>query len=275
MSATTRCVRGLSCLGLILVMAGCAAIRPTAPTATEAKAVYATFLAKQQAKGTPAAAFSLTGSMSFAAHGKSGRLNYRFYGNLANPSRLDLATTMGGAYAALREDATEFTAYLPGKNTLFRHPDTRQGAAKLGMPLPFSLREMAALACGRFGELAPAKYASAKKVQDGYQYAFSGDPRLSALTLDFEGKPRHLTGRGVEPWQVDFTDDEPVPGLAAPVARKLTLTTPGGASLIIRIKSLQLRPEPYPAADLELPVPAQAATRSLDTPGDGPLLPDL
>ena len=274
MSATIRFARCLLCLGLAVLAAGCAATRPTGPGLGEAKAVYATFL-DNQAKATRVTAFSLTGSMSFAAHGKSGRLNYRFYGNLADPARLDLATTMGGAYAGLREDASEFTAYVPGKNTVFRHADTRLGAAKLGMPLPFTLREMAALACGRFGELAPAKYGAAKKVQDGYQYTFSGDPRLSALTLDFEGKPRHLTGRGVEPWQVDFTDDEPVPGMAVPVARKLTLTTPGGSSLIIRVKSLQLRSDPYPAADLELPVPAHAASRSLDMPGDGSLLPEL
>lgn len=274
MSATARSARCLLSLGLVLLVAGCAAIRPTGPAGDEAKAVYATFLANQ-AQNTAAAAFSLTGSMSFASGNKSGRLKYRFFGNLAEPTRLDLATTMGGAYAALREDATEFTAYLPGKNTVFRHADTRQGAAKLGMPLPFDLREMAALACGRFGELAPAKYAAAKRVQDGYRYTFSGDPRLSALTLDFEGKPRHLTGRGVEPWQVNFTDDAPVAGLAAPVARKLTLTTPGGASLIIRVKSLQLRSDPYPAADLELPVPAHAASRTLDMPGNGTLLPEL
>ena len=244
------------------------------PPAGEAKAVYATFLAGQ-AQNTPAAAFSLSGSMSFAAKNKSGRLNYRFFGNLADPTRLDLTTSMGGPYANLREDATEFSAFVPGKATLYRHPDTRQGASRLGMPLPFTLREMAALVCGRFGELAPATFGSAKKVQDGYEYAFSSDPRLSSLTLDFQGKPRHLTGRGVEPWRVDFEDDEAGPGLSQPVARKLTLTTPGGSSLIIRIKSLQLRPEPYPAADLELPVPSRVAIRSLETPEDGTPLPDL
>ena len=143
------------------------------------------------------------------------------------------------------------------------------------MPLPFRLREMAALATGHYGELVPSVYASAKKVRDGYVYTFSGDPRLSSLTLDFDGKPRHLTGRGIEPWQVDFENDEAGPGLPTPIARKLTLTTPGGASLVIRIKSLQARPTPYPAADLELPIPPQATIRSLDGPDDGTLLPEL
>lgn len=261
-------------VGGALLATGCAGLRPSPPAEGEAKAVYATFLANQ-AKTPPPQAFSLTGSMSFAAGHKSGRLNFRFFGNMADPCRLDLSTTLGGAYAFLREDAAEFTAFAPGKNTVYHHPDTRAGAAKLGMPLPFTLRELAALAAGRYGELAPTTYASAKKVKDGYQFTFSGDPRLSALTLDFEGNPRHLSGRGVEPWQVDFANAEAGPGLVTPVARKLTLTTPGGASLVIRVKSLAVRPDPYPAADLELPLPAQAASRSLENSEDGSPLPAL
>ena len=261
---------------LAFVMAGCAGgPHPSAPTAGEAKAVYDTFWASQRSASAPVVAYSLTGSMSFAAKNKSGRLNFRFYGNMANPSRLDLSTTMGGAYAGLREDATEFTAYVPSKSALYRHPDTRQGAAKLGIPMPFTLREMAALLAGRFGELAPSTFASAKKVAEGYQYSFSGDPRLSSLTLDFQGKPRHLTGRGVEPWRVDFENDEPVPGGSQVIARKVTLTTPGGASLVLRVKSVQLRSEPYPATDLELSVPPQTVIHSLETPEDGTPLPEL
>ncbi len=259
---------------LALLASGCAATRPAPPRPDEAGAVYKTFLANQ-AKNEPSQAFSLAGSLSFSKNGKSGRLNYRLYGNLANPVRLDLTTPMGGAYAHLREDGQEFAAYVPGRDTVYRHVDAKAGAARLGMPLPFTLRELSAIVSGRFGELAPTRFASAKKVADGYEYAFSGDPRLASLTLDFEGKPRHLTGRGVEPWRVTFENDEAAPGLAAPLARKLTLTTPGGASLILRVKSLQPRPEPYPAADLELPVPSHAASRSLETPGDGTLLPEL
>lgn len=260
---------------LAVLATGCAAPRPgPPPTADEAQTVYKTFLANQ-AHNQPAVAFSLAGSMSFSKGNKSGRLNYRFYGNFKNPVRLDLTTAFGGAYAHLREDGQEFAAFLPDKGAVYRHADAREGAARLGMPLPFTLREMAALVSGRFGELAPAQYASAKKVANGYEYAFSNDPRLSSLTLDFEGKPRHLTGRGVEPWRVDFADDESAPGLAAPLARKLTLTTPGGASLILRVKSLQSRETAYPAADLELPIPPNAAARSLDAAGGESLLPDL
>jgi outer membrane biogenesis lipoprotein LolB len=255
-------------------VSGCAAIKPTSPVADEAKAVYQTFL-DSQARLEPAQAFSLSGSLSFARAGKSGRLNYRFYGNYANPVRLDLTTPMGGAYAHLRETGGEFTAFVPGRETVFTHADTRAGASRLGMPLPFTLRELATIVSGRLGELAPARYASSKKVADGYEYAFSSDPRLSCLTLDFQGKPRHLTGRGVEPWRVDFEDDEAVPGSAVPVARRLVLTTPGGATLTLRVKTIQPRPAAYPGADLELPVPPNVAVRPLDAAGDGTLLPDL
>ena len=259
----------------VAALGGCAPAKPGAPSpADEAKAVYQTFL-DAQAKNEPAKAFSLSGSLSFARAGKSGRLNYRFFGNYAAPVRLDLTTPLGGAYAHLREAGGEFTAFVPARDALYTHADTRAGAAKLGMPLPFTLRELAAIVSGHLGELASPRYASAKKVQGGYEYAFTSDPRLSALTLDFQGKPRHLTGRGVEPWRIDFEDDEATPGYGAPVARRLVLTTPGGATLTLRVKTLAPRPAPYPAADLELPVPPNMAVRPLDAAGDGGLLPEL
>jgi len=260
---------------VVAAVSGCAPAKPGAPgPADEAKAVYQTFL-DAQARNEPAKAFSLSGSLSFARAGKSGRLNYRFYGNYAAPVRLDLTTPMGGAYAHLREAGGEFTALVPGRDALFTHTDTRAGAAKLGMPLPFTLRELATIVSGRLGELASSHYASAKKVQGGYEYAFTSDLRLSSLTLDFQGKPRHLTGRGVEPWRIDFEDDEATPGYGAPVARRLVLTTPGGATLTLRVKTLAPRPAPYPAADLELPVPPNVAVRPLDAAGDDGLLPEL
>lgn len=267
-------VRPLVPLALLLLMAGCASKQPGAPVAAdEAKTVFAAFrtgLAPSQ----PAPAFSLSGSMSFSRGNRSGRLNYRLYGDYGRLVRLDLTTAVGGAYASLFEDEREFIAFIPARNTVYRHADTRQGAAKLGMPLPFSLRELAALTSGRYEALVPDRFAAAKKTADGYQYAFSGSARFSSLTLDFAGVPRHLVGVGVEPWKIDFEDAEAAPGLAAPVARKLTLTTPGGATLIVRVKSLQARPSPYPAADLELPVPPNAVERPLDG-GDEPSLPEL
>ncbi|UJX39920.1 hypothetical protein K9F62_14505 [Desulfovibrio sp. JY] len=266
--------RVLVWISLALLATGCAAPRPGQMGSGEAKAVYAAFVANQ-AKNTPAPAFSLAGSMSFSRGSRSGRLNFRFYGNYADPVRLDLTTPIGGAYAHLREDGSEFSAFVPGRDTLYRHEGTREGAARLGMPLPFTLREMAALVSGRFGELVPTRYASAKKTADGYEFHFSGDPRLSSLTLDFAGNPRHLTGVGVEPWRVAFDNDEAAPGMAVPVARKLVLTTPGGTSLILRVKSLQARQSPYPAADLELPVPPSAVVRGLDDASGNSPLPEL
>lgn len=272
-AATSRLATALA---LALFVAGCAGkpAAPTAPTADEAKAVFATYLAGQ-AGIPPAPAFSLSGSMSFSRGNRSGRLNYRLFGDYGRTVRLDLTTPIGGAYASLFEDGQAFFAFVPSRNAVYRHADTRQGAAKLGMPLPFTLRELAELTSGRLGALVPDRYGAAKKTADGYQYAFSGKARFASLTLDFAGNPRHLVGVGVEPWRIDLADDEAVPGMAAPVARKLTLTTPGGATLVVRVKTLQTRPTPYPAADLELPVPPTAVEHALDAAGDEPSLPEL
>ena len=266
-------LRTIALLALVAGLAGCAAKQPGPSAGGEAKAVFTAFSAREGKDTAPA--YSLAGSMSFSRGNRSGRLNYRLYGNAGGATRLDLTTPVGGAYALLFEDNHGFFAFVPDKNAVYRHGDTRQGAAKLGMPLPFTLGEMAALVAGRFSALAPAHYAAAKKTAEGYEYTFSGNSRLSSLSLDFAGNPRHLVGVGIEPWRIDFADDEAAPGFAAPVARRITLTTPGGATLVVRVKALQPRPSPYPVADLELPVPPTAAEHALDGSGDEPSLPEL
>lgn len=267
-------IRRLAPLVLVVLLAGCAAKGPQAPVAGEAKAVFATFVANQ-AKTPSAPAFALSGSMSFSRGNRSGRLNYRLFGNTGHMARLDLTTTVGGAYASLFEEGGAFFAFVPSKNAVYRDADTRHGASKLGMPLPFTLGELAALARGRYGAIIPDHYAAAKKTADGYVYSFSGSDRISALTLDFAGNPRQVVGVGVEPWRIGFEDPEAEPGGAVPVARRLTLTTPGGASLIVRVKSLQARPAAYPSAALELPVPPNAVEHQLGAEDGEASLPDF
>lgn len=255
----------LAVLGLLaaLILSGCAAKVPQAvPGKADAQAVWNAF--KKDGAGQPDwTSFSLNASLSFAAQSASGRLNAKFWGNMDGPLRLDFTTPMGGPYALWREDASGWLAYYPGEGA-YSHSDTRKGMAKLGMPLPFDLRELAAAATGRLSEYIPAEYERAKIAPDGYEYLFAAGAPLKSMTLDFDGNPIHLAGRGVDPWQVDFEDYAIPEGLARPMAQKITLITPGGTQARLRVKKLEVSAEPWPESALELTPPTGVTIVPLD-----------
>jgi outer membrane biogenesis lipoprotein LolB len=261
--------RLLALCAVMLLVAGCAAKTAAPPGDDQARVAWESFRNREKASRAAWRGFRMDASLSFASQRRSGRLNLAFYGNLDTPLRLDLTLPVGGPYAFWMEDGSGFVAYYPGNQTAYSHRSTREGLSKMGLPLPFDLRELAAVAIGRFDGFLPASYASVKKRPDGFEYAFASGSRLASLTLDFEGKPIHLTGRGIEPWKVAFEDYQAdAAGTPPGEARRVVLTTPGGAEVKLRIKTLAGRETPWPDNDLALPIPPGTAVRSLDGQGE-------
>ncbi len=257
----------LPALVMVLLLAGCAAKAPTAaPGKANADEVWKLFKAPCAEKA-PFAAFSLNASLSFAAQTASGRLNARFWGDVDGPLRLDFTTPVGSPFAMWREDATGWLAYYPGDGA-FSHPDTRKGMAKLGMPLPFDLRELAGAAMGRACEFVPDVYVKAKIAPQGYEYLFGADAPLKSLILDFEGEPVRMTGRGIEPWTADLEEYAPVEGFSRPMAQRITLVTPGGTQARLRVKKIETRAEPWDDKALELYIPTGITVLPLDLMDD-------
>jgi hypothetical protein len=165
-------------------------------------------------------------------------------------------------------------AVYPLSNQVFTHSDTKAALSKLGMPLPFGMKELAAITTGRFGLILPATYKSVKKTAKGYDFALAQPCPVASVTLDFEGNPIHLTGRGVEPWSADLGEFQTMGpaeggGLGHEfLAQKIQLTTPGGLQVILRVKKLELSPTPMDPKTLELPLPPTAKHIPLDRPGD-------
>lgn len=247
-----------------LSLAGCAAKIPApVPGKADAQTVWNAFKTGGEAGQNPWKSFSLNASLSFAAQSASGRLNVRFWGDVDGPLRMDFTTPMGASYALWREDASGWLAYYPGEGA-YSHSDTRKGMAKLGMPLPFDLRELAAAATGRLSASIPADYEQAKNAPDGYEYLFAADAPLKSMTLDFEGNPTHLAGRGIDPWQVDFEDYAIPEGFTRPMAQKITLITPGGTQARLRVKKLEVAAEPWPEAAMALEPPTGITIIPLD-----------
>ncbi|MFP5222239.1 MAG: hypothetical protein ACLGSA_08125 [Acidobacteriota bacterium] len=268
MNLATTLRAGLFVLLLFsLPLAGCARKTgvPGAPDAAQAQALWAAFASEP---GEKPAAFSMSASLNIQSPQRSARLLVKFWGNLELPLRLDLATGMGQSFSMWREDSLGWLAVYPLSNQAFTHPDTRAGLSRLGMPFPFTLKELASISSGRFGLILPSGYKNVKRTSKGYEYSLPASSAVGSVTLDFEGKPIHLTGRGVEPWIVELGDFAAPEAGRPPLAHRLTLTTPGGLQVIMRTRKIELFAAPMDLSTLELPLPPQARHIPLNRGGD-------
>lgn len=263
------CVLGLAAaLCLIMALAACGpkagSLKPGAPKAA-AHELWQSFTVPS---GEEVRSFTLSASLSVVSPQKSARLLAKFWGDLERPLRLDLSTGMGQTFAMWREDSLGWLAVYPLSNQAFTHPDTKAALSRLGMPFPFGMKELAAISCGRWGLILPGKYSSARKTPKGFQYSLGLSSPVESVTLDFAGNPIHLTGRGVAPWTVDLDDFSPPESGGRPLARKITVTSPGGIQAILRIKKLELKPAAMAGQGLELALPPGARHIPLDRAGD-------
>ncbi|WP_243363592.1 hypothetical protein [Fundidesulfovibrio terrae] len=264
--------RGRLCALALLLACGLAAFTGCAPTggkagfdAGQAQALWASFAASS---ADAPQSFSLSASLSIQSPQKSARLLVKFWGNLERPLRLDLSSGMGQTFAMWREDSLGWLAVYPLSSQAFTHKDTKAALGRLGMPIPLNLKELAALSAGRYSTLLPAAFKSVRKTSTGYEYTFGATSVFSSVTLDFEGKPIHIVGKGVEPWSVDLGDFAAAESGRKPLAQRIQLTTPGGLQVVLRVKKLELSPEAMTDSSLELPLPPQARHIPLDRPGD-------
>lgn len=252
-----------ACLFMVAALSGCAGTRGKLVTdQDEARGLWNVF---QSQSRKVSGAFSLTASLTVNSPSKSSRVVLAFWGELDRPLRLDISTSMGQLYARWKEDSNGWEGVYPMNKVAFTHSDTRKALGKLGLPLPFNLRDFAALAIGRFDALVPATYTSVKRTPEGYEYALPASSPIASVTLDNMANPVHLTGRGVEPWKVDLSNYSHTVTDRRSVADNVRLTTPGGTTVLLRVKKLELFANRSSLPTLELAAPPQTRFISLDT----------
>ncbi|WP_156921804.1 hypothetical protein [Desulfovibrio inopinatus] len=188
----------------------------------------------------------------YAKQGSGHRLLVDFFGNTNRPLRLDLKASVGTVIALWREDDLGVTVALPEKNEVRTFPDATQAAAALGMDLPFSLRQLAAILLGQFDEFLPSTASDATQTKQGIRYTLPDTSPFSSITLDFTGKAVHLTGHGASAWNAELTPwSSDIPG---PAYEKIVVETSDKAKIVLRVKSFAQFQEPMPDTGLELPV---------------------
>jgi hypothetical protein len=144
--------------------------RPRAATSPRRGAVGRLRTARHAARRATTG-FSAAGSLNYAgADGKAMRVEFLFWGTpdggesatarrpeLRPVLRLDTSAGCGTPVALWREDARGIEGYYPGEGTLYAHADPRRGPRQ-GLGVPSGLGDLAALVCGGYDGLVPARY---------------------------------------------------------------------------------------------------------------------
>jgi hypothetical protein len=209
---------------------------------------------------------------------RGNRTLLEIWGDFSRPLRLDVRAGVGTSLAHVREDAQGLLAYYPGTNRAYTHGEPALGARALGLPLPFSVKDLAHALMGSLKGLVPERFSRGRPVPGGgFEFRFETDPRIDALFLDAEGLPAQLTGttldalgRPGEAWSLTFDGyDRQHPG--KPLPEKLTLALPGEETGVLRVKEREYREAPWPEKAMALPLPAETEFYDLETP----LTPDI
>lgn len=283
---TLRFLKGLAAralvLGFVLACAGCAP-RVELPRFAETEPNFAAFQARFVAPVVSASGVDVRASLLYSTPSRSNRTDVQLFGDYGRPLRLDVRAGFGTMVALMREDAAGLLAYYPDRKAAYAHLDPVIGAQLLGMPFPFSMRDLALVLSGHFGTLVPADTppAGVRVLSDGgFAYTYANGP-VRLLVVDAYGRPVRMEGElsrhfktqaeregavvsGPRVWSLAFSDYPDDDGDPQGPARILTLTLPKGESAVLRVKALTERGQPWPLKSLGLAPPANTRFMALD-----------
>jgi hypothetical protein len=272
-----------------LLVCGACAPRVELPRFAEAEGNLAAFKARFVVPPVSASGVAVRASLLYSTPSRSNRTDVQLFGDYGRPLRLDVRAGFGSMLALMREDASGLLAFYPDKSRAYAHSDPVIGAQLLGMPFPFSMRDLALVLAGHFGTLVPGDAAPAgvrAQSGGGFAYAFAEGP-VRLLAVDAHGRPERMEGElspyfktqaeregavvsGPRAWSLTFSGYPEEDGDPVGPARVLTLSLPKGESAVLRVRALDEREQPWPLKALSLPLPAGSSFMSLDHKATAP-----
>lgn len=266
-SPTGGLSRALLCLLLLAAGFCCSSCAPKTPRPdiekTHPDEVWQRFLQRFPDTGR-APAFSLEASLHYLGTKNQSRVILDFWGNLDLPLRMDLKTGFGSLLSLWREDSNEFMAYIPDKESVYLHKDSRLGMIAFGIDLPLSLRELALLLNGHWQGLIPGQYATVRrKDTQGLSFTFGQHGKEYSLLLDTSGTPLAMRTPAPTAWDLEFSGslaDKGFPNLPG----KITMRNDSGDRAILLVKDIKQRSDPWPDNALRLDLPENTKMLLLD-----------
>ena len=274
---------------LVLAVSACAP-KVQLPRFDDAAANHAAFRQRFVSPPVTASGVAVRASLLYAQRERTNRTDVQLFGDYARPLRLDVRAGFGTMLALMREDASGLLAFYPEKSRAYAHTDPVIGAQLLGMPFPFSMRDLSLVLSGHFGTLVPADAVPTEiraQPDGGFAYSYAEGP-VRLLVVDAYGRPQRMQGvlsryfktqaeregevvSGPRLWNLVFSDFPEDDGDPEGPPRVLTLGLPKGESAVLRVKALEERAQVWPLKSLALRLPAGSSFLSLDYKATAPI----
>lgn len=230
----------------------------------KAKELWDKFQAKRDSAKGVKAINSKAGVSILQPNGKGARFVVRFFGNLDLPLRMDVSPAVGSPIVFCLEEQNGLMAYYPGRKAAFTHSDAKAGISRLGLVLPFSLKDLAAVLSMTWSGIIQDNYVNQYKGRNSrsFVYTFERPSLLKEVELDLAGKPVRLKSQGNDPWEVELTGWPDDPASTDP-PKIITLTTSGGSVITIRPRETMLNNEQTDSSRLAIALPEGTKTFNL------------
>lgn len=238
-------------VALLLMLLACACARkPAGQIETAASALSGRWAEMEEAgRKAPSGPYRLQLAMRFGEEGSTRRVTAILWGNGPDRARLDIMAGIGPLVAKIMENEGYFLAYAPREGKAYTHEGESGPLLKIGTPIPFNLRQVAALLNGHFEAVFGKEHGAAAAASgDLAAFALYGKPG-GELFLDAAGLPVKWSQSG-QGWTLALAYGE-----AAPLPRQLRLNHPNGKMAVITVKAREAPQKAFDAAQMEIALP--------------------
>lgn len=201
-----------------------------------------------------AAPSRMQASLRFGDKNDGRRVVVLLWGNGSGPIRLDVRAGIGASAAKILQDGKRFLLYSPQEERAYYHDDPRQAPAACGLPLPFGLRDLAALLAGDFGAVFGSSLPERAQSVKGNALRFELPEKTGSggmLEVGPQGLPLAWKDEK-EGWSVHFSYDDD----RAPIGpKRLDARHADGKYAVLLVKERIRPPLPFTREQLELTLP--------------------
>lgn len=239
---------------IFLAFALCACAKPPATTAPESGDLAARWngMATAPAIDGP---YLMRLSFRFGKEGDTRRVTAMLWGNGEESLRLDVSAGVGATVMKIAEDGDHFLLFSSQDNKAYIHDGPNRPQLKIGVPLPFTLIQLADLLNGHYTNVFGDKYASASMDGDDAAYALEGIAS-GELLINAEGLPVEWrqTGNG---WilAIAYGEDS--------LPKGIKFTSDNGKMAVLLVKDRERPAEPFTSDKMSLELPPDTPTLPL------------
>jgi len=192
----------------------------------------------------------LQASLRFGGNDDGRRVIVLLWENGGGPIRLDVRAGVGVSAAKILQTDSRFLVYAVQENRAYYHDGSQQSLLAYGLPLPFGLRDLAALLAGDYSAvfgLTPPKDPRGTQ-NGGMSLVLPKKNPSGVLELDSQGLPRSWKEEK-DGWSLTFAYDD---DKAFPRPAQIEARHANGNYAILLVKERHRPDQPFTQEQLEL-----------------------